>query len=125
MPIVGEEPHATVGTSPQSWNQLFAGVTRSPTLQRIMRVAFGADEPYGAEPFSFVTRAELEHITRGLAVGPGDVCVDLGCGRGGPALWVARTTGAHLLGVDVSSVAVGQATARARVLHLDDRAAFH
>ena len=36
----------------------------------------------------------------------------LGCGRGGPGLWLAQQAGAALVGVDLSPVAVDQAAAR-------------
>jgi len=44
---------------------------------------------------------------------PGQTLVDLGCGRGGPGLWLAREAGALLIGVDFSPVAADQATHRA------------
>lgn len=43
----------------------------------------------------------------------GDVLVNLGCGRGGPGLWLAEEAGAHLIGLDFSAVAVAQAARRA------------
>ena len=55
---------------------------------------------------------------------PGQTLVDLGCGRGGPGLWLAREAGALLLGVDFSPVAVGQAGQRAAVFGLAGRARF-
>jgi ubiquinone/menaquinone biosynthesis C-methylase UbiE len=50
--------------------------------------------------------------------------VDLGCGRGGPGLWLARSLGAVLIGVDFSAVAVEQATERAALFGLAERARF-
>lgn len=41
-----------------------------------------------------------------LRVGPGQKIADLGCGRGGPGQWIARATGAGLVGIDVSEVAL-------------------
>jgi len=43
---------------------------------------------------------------------------------GGPALWIARETGAHLSGVDLAAVAVAQAQKRAQRLGLADTARF-
>jgi ubiquinone/menaquinone biosynthesis C-methylase UbiE len=51
-----------------------------------------------------------------LRLVPDELLVDLGCGRGGYGLEVARRTGARLLGVDFSSVAIMQAAARAAEL---------
>jgi ubiquinone/menaquinone biosynthesis C-methylase UbiE len=50
--------------------------------------------------------------------------VDLGCGRGGPGLWLARSEGALLVGVDFSAVAVRHAADRAALFGLADRARF-
>ena len=36
----------------------------------------------------------------------GGLLVDVGCGRGGPALWVAAQTSASLIGVDIAHSAV-------------------
>jgi ubiquinone/menaquinone biosynthesis C-methylase UbiE len=69
--------------------------------------------PGVVEPFSFVSAALLGHLARELALAPGETLVDLGCGRGGPGLWLAQLTGASLVGVDFSAVAVGQASRRA------------
>ncbi|OLT09967.1 hypothetical protein BJF78_29525 [Pseudonocardia sp. CNS-139] len=37
---------------------------------------------------------------------------DVGCGRGGPGIWVARETGARLVGIDVVAGAVADAARR-------------
>ena len=50
--------------------------------------------------------------------------VDLGCGRGGPGLWLASQAGVSLVGVDFSPIAVVQATRRAASFRLDGRARF-
>ena len=47
-----------------------------------------------------------------LAIGPGSILVDLGSGRGGPGLWLARATGADLIGIDLSTKGIAQATQR-------------
>jgi SAM-dependent methyltransferase len=48
----------------------------------------------------------------------------LGCGRGGPGLWLARETGVSLVGVDFSPVAIAQAAQRAAAFGLAGRARF-
>lgn len=50
--------------------------------------------------------------------------VDVGCGRGGPGLWVAAQTGARLTGVDIAASAVAAAVQRARSLGLAARSEF-
>ena len=55
-------------------------------------------------------------MVNALHVGPGQKIADLGCGRGGPGQWIAGSTGAALVGIDFSAVALKQARARARRL---------
>jgi len=66
----------------------------------------------------------LGRCVSGLRVGPGQQLVDLACGRGGPGLWLARATGANLIGVDWSRVGVEAASARAPKFVPSDRARF-
>jgi len=106
------------------FDTLFAAIGRSPTLRRIWRDAYGRDYPEEADPFGFVTVTDLRRIAAELAAGPGQVIVDLACGRGGPGLWVARKTGALLVGVDFSEVGIEQAGRRALELGLGERARF-
>jgi hypothetical protein len=40
-------------------------------------------------------------------VTPDQTMVDLGCGRGGPGLWLASRAGAHLIGIDASAAVPG------------------
>ena len=49
---------------------------------------------------------------------------DVACGMGGPGLWIARETGAHVSGVDFSRVAVAQARRRAEGLGTASSARF-
>jgi len=96
----------------------------SPTRQRIRREVYGEDYPVEADPRSFVTLTELRAMARDLGVGAGQTIVDLGCGQGGPSCWVARDTGAALVGVDLSPVGVARATERAQELGLGERTRF-
>jgi SAM-dependent methyltransferase len=114
----------TESTAATSFNVLFAAVSHSPTLRSIWRVVYGLDYPEEADPFGFVTLTDLRRIAGGLGVGRGQTMVDLACGRGGPGLWIARETGASLVGVDFSKFAVQQARQRARELGLTERARF-
>jgi cyclopropane fatty-acyl-phospholipid synthase-like methyltransferase len=82
------------------------------------------DLPVEVESFSFVSAGLLGHVARALGLSPGETLVDLGCGRGGPGLWLARLADAFLVGVDFSAVAVGQASRRAASFGLEGRARF-
>jgi SAM-dependent methyltransferase len=68
--------------------------------------------PPEIEPFSFVPWEGLELVARLAGAGAGRMLVDLGCGRGGPGLWLAQRLGADLIGVDGSAVAVADARER-------------
>lgn len=80
--------------------------------------------PAEVEPNSFVTAEGFARIAHELRVGPGDRLVDLACGRGGPGLLLAQLTGADLVGVDFSEVAVAHAAERAPLFVPAGRATF-
>jgi ubiquinone/menaquinone biosynthesis C-methylase UbiE len=68
------------------------------------------------DTYSYVSVTELRRFAdelRGRAV-----VADIGCGRGGPSLWVAGETGARLVGVDIAEEAVRAARERAERLGL-------
>jgi len=101
----------------------FAIAAASRGLRRVWQLA-DPDLPVEIEPFSFVSAALLDHVAAALGLSPGQTLVDLGCGRGGPGLWLARQAGAFLVGVDFSAVAIEQASQRAALFGLTDRARF-
>lgn len=86
----------------------------STTLNAIWRDAYGDDYPEDVEPLGFSTLADLELMRRWLGVGPGESIVHLGCGRGGPGLWLARATGASLVGIDIVPEATEEAARKAQ-----------
>ena len=118
------EPTATKDwREPASFNAVYS--TRpGPVYLGICREAYGDDYPEDVQPHSFLTRTDLARIVPGLALGPGSVLVDLGCGRGGTGLWLARDTGADLIGIDLAANGIALATARAAELGLTGRARF-
>jgi SAM-dependent methyltransferase len=111
-------------SSRQRFDAIFARIAASETLSVIWRDVYGDDYPRDATPFSFVTISELCWLTAALNVGKGHVFVDLACGRGGPGLWVASETGAALIGIDSSVVAIEAASATARARGASAAAAF-
>lgn len=54
----------------------------------------------------------MELLAALLGLDAGGLLVDLGCGRGGPGMWLAQHSGANLVGVDASVVAIGDALQR-------------
>jgi SAM-dependent methyltransferase len=91
---------------------------------RIWGEAFGTEYPAAADPDGYVSVSELRDIAVGLRVGRGQRLADVGCGRGGPGLWVAAATGATLTGIDLDEVSLTAARRRAEQAGLADRAAF-
>lgn len=109
--------------SPADFDAAFSAAAASPGIRRVWELA-EPDLPPQVEPFSFVSADLLRHVARALDLSPGQMLADLGCGRGGPGLWLARETGASLSGVDFSPIAVAQATLREAAFRLAGRARF-
>ena len=109
----------------QGYDAVYDVMPRSPTLLRLwrQRVA-GPDYPDDFHHISFITLQDLRHLARALGLSRGSRFSDVACGMGGPALWIARETGAHLSGVDLAAVAVAQAQKRAQRLGFADTARF-
>lgn len=84
---------------------------KSDLLVKIWRDAFAEEYPDDADPFGFVTISDLNRFAEALKLREGERLLDVGCGRGGPGLWVARKTGAALIGMDILPEAVAQADA--------------
>jgi SAM-dependent methyltransferase len=73
---------------------------------------------------SWLTRDELERFAEQLQLDREARVLEIGCGSGGPALQLARSTGCELVGVDVHEDGVANATRMAREAGLDARASF-
>jgi ubiquinone/menaquinone biosynthesis C-methylase UbiE len=107
-----------------SFDEGFTRVQRSVWLRTTFGAVLDPDLPADVEPFSFVPLQGLREVAAALQLNRGEALVDLACGRGGPGMWVARETGAVLVGVDGSEVGVGQARARAGLFGLEQTARF-
>lgn len=110
--------------SNRRWARSSIRSTGGAVYHRIQRAVYGGEYPDEVTPYSFATRSELGRIARELGVASGRRIVDLGCGEGSAGLWVARETGASLIGVDVSSVAIARARARIPHFGCEGRADF-
>ncbi len=103
------------------WRHVFEATyagSPSKVQERVWRATLGDEYPDGLDPYSYVTRSELRRFALELRVGPGQTFVDVGCGRGGAGLWVAATTGAHLVGIDIAEAALVAARDRASAMGL-------
>jgi SAM-dependent methyltransferase len=98
--------------SPEVFDRVFALAASSPGIARLWARAY-PDLPSEVEPLSFVSSDLLRHVARALCLSRGQDLTDLGCGRGGPGLWLARELDVGLTGVDFSPVAVEAAARRA------------
>jgi ubiquinone/menaquinone biosynthesis C-methylase UbiE len=107
------------------YDAVYTAMPNSPTLLRLWREhALGDGYPEGFESISFLRLADMRRMAGELKLAAGGRLVDLGCGMGGPGLWIARETGARLTGIDRSNVAVAQAAARAAARGLAESADF-
>ncbi|MBM7770918.1 SAM-dependent methyltransferase [Actinokineospora baliensis] len=91
----------------------FHTAARSPLPQRLFAEAFGSEWVPGVEATSSFGWWLAGNLVGSLRLPPEGTLVDLGCGRGGPGLWLARAFSCRLVGVDFSAVAVADATDRA------------
>jgi SAM-dependent methyltransferase len=105
------------------FEQTFTGPT-SAVRARVWRQAYGAEYPSWADPFSYVSVTELWRFADELQVTPSQCLVDVGCGRGGPGLWVVAATGATLVGIDLDETALAAARHRAAQAGMADRTTF-
>lgn len=111
-------------TLAERFDRSHAARLQSAALERLYWTAYGEDYPAEAHPNAFVSRTTLQRLAGALQIGPGHTVVDLGCGHGGPGLWVAQQLGAHLIGIDLSAVGVALARDRAAALGVGERARF-
>lgn len=93
------------------FDEWYSGLTASSRVERIAIDNLGL--PPGLESTSLLPWSGIADLVTGLAVGAGDLVVDLACGRGGYALEIARRTGARVVGVDFSAVAIERARHKA------------
>ena len=69
-------------------------------------------------------RAKKEHIAAKLLLHPGMSVLDIGCGWGGMALFLAERYQVRVLGITLSEEQLAVATARAKAKGLQDRVSF-
>jgi len=100
----------------RSWDAFYAEPRVAEFRRCLYLEAFGEEYPADEATDGYTTRSELREMVGALHVGPGQKIADLGCGRGGPGQWIVGATGAALVGIDFSAVALEQARARARRL---------
>jgi ubiquinone/menaquinone biosynthesis C-methylase UbiE len=115
---------SAVLSRPRTWDAFFADNHVAEFRRRLYLEVYDEEYPAESGTDGYITRSELRQMADALHVGPGQKIADLGCGRGGPGQWIARTTGAALMGIDFSDVALQQARERARQLGISDAVSY-
>lgn len=109
----------------EGYDAVYDALARGETFNRLWRMnAYHGAFP---EPFAhigFLTVEEAQRLHGMLHIGHGEVLVDLACGAGGPGLWMARESGASLIGIDPSAAGLAAARQRATGVGLAGRARF-
>jgi SAM-dependent methyltransferase len=113
-----------VGIGADDYDAAHEAVYGSALMRRLWAEAMGDQYPAEVEPFSSCTWWVLGQLVAALRLPAGGLLVDLGCGCGGPGLWLARALSARLVGIDFSPVAVRLATQRAPAFVAAGRAEF-
>lgn len=121
--MLGVTEEAIVFT-PGEFDAAHEAESQGVVTARLAAEAYGEEYPADVAPYGMTTKWLLGRLVSETKLGPGDTLVDLACGRGGPGLWLARATGASLIGVDWSPVAVSLAERRIPDFLPEGRARF-
>jgi SAM-dependent methyltransferase len=89
-------------------------------LAQVRRETYGEDLGQS----SWVTSQEYRRFFDLLELAPADHVLDVGCGSGGPALFLARERGCRVTGVDVNEAGLQAGLTLARQSGLEDRVLF-
>src|ERR1700728_1867630 len=95
----------------------YAAKAAAPQVTEIMNRNLGLPPDALA---GIVPAVAIDEIARDLRLKPGDVLLDLACGRAWYGLEITARAGARLIGVDFSAEAVRQAAEQAGARHRDD-----
>jgi cyclopropane fatty-acyl-phospholipid synthase-like methyltransferase len=90
-------------------------------LEEVRKETYGED--FGQS--SWVTGDEYRGFFKKLGLRRGEHVLDVGCGSGAPALFLARETGCHVTGVDISEPGIRAGEALAREAGVQDTVRFH
>ena len=95
------EEHREQAASFEKW---YADMTAAPAKDEIQQRHLGL--PPHLLSTSLLTWHGIEEVAEALQLAPGDLLVDLACGRGGYGLELASRTRARLLGIDFAPSAL-------------------
>ena len=97
---------------------------KSQSLRNIFKQVYGNEYMESLDNDSFISMTELRNIAKYLNINPGESFIDVGCGRGGPGMWIAHEIGANYYGFDLSEKAIDLATSRINEFSLEGKAQF-
>ena len=92
------------------FRRLYATLYQSEAHKKLCKQVFGRDLCQE----NMTDMQALESLLQELDLKPGNHVLDLGCGAGGIAEYVAAETGAHVTGIDLSATAIETASARTK-----------
>jgi SAM-dependent methyltransferase len=90
-------------------------------LEQVRREAFGEDIGQN----SWLTVDEYLRFFKWLGLKPAEHVLEVGCGSGGPALFMARTTGCRVTGIDINEHGIANAKSLAQEQGLEAQVYFH
>ena len=94
----------------------------SPANRRLRRDIWPEGHDLGQQ--SFATLPYFDHLVTRLGMGPDTRVLDLGSGSGGPAIYMASTSGCRMTGLEVNEVGVEVARGLQADAALGDRVEF-
>jgi ubiquinone/menaquinone biosynthesis C-methylase UbiE len=92
----------------------------APAVEQVRRETYGED--FGQS--SWVTADEYRRFFQMLRLSAADHVLDVGCGSGGPALFLAREIGCHVTGIDVDEAGLRSGEKLARQHGLTEKVVF-
>ncbi len=109
----------------EGYDAVYDALPHDETFNRLWRShAYGGDFPEEFAHIGFLTMPEAQRMLELLQIPADGLLVDLACGAGGPGLWMARESGASLIGVDPSAAGLSRARGRAENVGLTQRSRF-
>ncbi|MEO8288026.1 MAG: methyltransferase domain-containing protein [Chloroflexota bacterium] len=89
-------------------------------LAQVRRETYGED----IGQFSWLTADEFRRFFERLDLDAGSDVLDVACGSGGPAIFMAQTTGCRVTGIDINEGGVNTGTQMAEARGVSDRVQF-
>jgi SAM-dependent methyltransferase len=93
----------------------------APAVEQVRRETYGED--FGQS--SWVTADEYRRFFQMLRLSAADHVLDVGCGSGGPALFLAREIGCRVTGIDVDAAGIRSGEYLARQFGMAEKIVFH